>query len=69
MTMDVARFEARKSAYQWRMPCWIVLDTLARSLRVFCGPHDEYLASEPARYFPLEAHCPEGQVENKIEVP
>ena len=23
MTMDVARFKARQSAYQWRMPCWI----------------------------------------------
>ena len=29
MTMDVARFKARHSAYQWRMPCWIVLDALA----------------------------------------
>ena len=32
MTMDVARFKARQSAYQWRMPCWIVLDALARGL-------------------------------------
>ena len=26
MTIDMARFKARQSAYQWRMPCWIVLD-------------------------------------------
>ena len=30
MTMDVARFKARQSAYQWRVPCWIVLDALER---------------------------------------
>ena len=30
MTIDVARFKARQSAYQWRMPCWIVLDALER---------------------------------------
>ena len=29
MTMDVARFKARQSAYQWRVPCWIVLDALS----------------------------------------
>ena len=46
MTMDVARFKARQSAYQWRMPCWIVLDALERGLRLFCGPHAEYLEGE-----------------------
>ena len=24
MTIDVARFKARQSAYQWRVPCWVV---------------------------------------------
>ena len=66
MTMQAARLCALQSAYQWRRPCWIVLDALERSLRVFCGPHAEYLESEPARYFPLEAHYPEGQIESKI---
>ena len=66
MTMQAARVCALRSAYQWRVPCWIVLDTLARRLRVFCGPHEEYLESEPMRYFPLEVHYPEGQVESKI---
>ena len=42
------------------MPCWIVLDRLARALVVFCGPHEEYLESEPDRFFPLEIHHPEG---------
>ena len=66
MTMQTARACALESAYQWRLPCWIVLDTLGRSLRVFCGPHEDYLKSEPARYFPLEVHHPDGQVESKI---
>ena len=34
MTIDVARFKARQSAYQWRMPCWIVLDALERGSSV-----------------------------------
>ena len=38
MTMDVARFEAQQGAYQWRVPCWIVLDTLARSLAGLLRP-------------------------------
>ena len=66
MTIEVARFKARHSAYQWRLPCWIVLDVLARGLVVFCGPHAEYLESEPDRFFPLEVHHPEGQAESKI---
>ena len=66
MTIDVARFKARHSAYQWRLPCWIVLDALARGLVVFCGPHAEYLEGEPDRFYPLEVHHPEGQAESKI---
>ena len=66
MTIDVARLKARHSAYQWRLPCWIVLDALARGLVVFCGPHAEYLESEPDRFFPLEVHHPEGATESKI---
>jgi hypothetical protein len=66
MTMDVARFKARQAAYQWRMPCWIVLDRLAYGLVVLCGPHVEYLESEPDRFFPLEIHHPEGAAENVI---
>ncbi len=66
MTIDAARVEARHSAYQWRMPCWIVLDAFARGLVVFCGPHEEYLQSEPYRYFPLEIHHPERETESKI---
>ena len=66
MTMDVARFKARQNAYQWRMPCWIVLDALERGLRLFCGPHAEYLEGEPDRFFPLEIHHPEGQAESMI---
>ena len=66
MTIDLARLKARQSAYQWRMPCWIVLDRLARALVVFCGPHAEYLESEPDRFFLLEIHNPEGQAESKI---
>ena len=66
MTIDVARFKARQSAYQWRMPCWVVLDRLARGLVVFCGPPEEYLESEPDRFFPLEVHHPEDAAESKI---
>ena len=66
MTMDVARFKARQNAYQWRMPCWIVLDALERGLRLFCGAHAEYLEGEPDRFFPLEIHHPEGAAESKI---
>jgi hypothetical protein len=67
MTMDMARLKARQTAYQWRMPCWIVLDALARALVVLCGPHEEYLESEPDRFFPLEIHHPEGAAESKID--
>jgi hypothetical protein len=66
MTIDVARFQARHCAYQWRLPCWIVLDRLARALVIFCGPHAEYLESQPDRFYPLEVHHPEGETENKI---
>jgi hypothetical protein len=66
MTMDVARVKARHSAYQWRMPCWIVLDRLARGLVVFCGPHAEYLEGEPDRFYPLEVHHPEGATESVL---
>jgi hypothetical protein len=31
MTIDLARVKARHSAYQWRMPCWIVLDRLGHN--------------------------------------
>ena len=65
MTIDLARLQARHSAYQWRMPCWIVLDALA-GLRVFSGPHAEYLESEPDRFYPLEIHHPEGQTESVV---
>lgn len=67
MTIDLARAKARQSAYQWRRPCWIVLDRLARGLVVFCGPHEEYLKSEPDRFFPLEIHHPEGEAESVVE--
>jgi hypothetical protein len=66
MTMDLARVQARHVAYQWRLPCWIVLDALERGLRVFCGPHEEYLHGEPDRFYPLEVHHPEGQTETVI---
>ena len=66
MTIDLARAKARHSAYQWRLPCWIVLDRLARALVVLCGPHEDYLESEPDRFFPLEIHYPEGAAECKI---
>jgi hypothetical protein len=64
--LDVARFKARQNAYQWRKPCWIVLDALERGLRLFCGPHAEYLEGEPERFFPLEIHHPEGAAESMI---
>ena len=66
MTIDIARARARESAYQWRLPCWIVLDLLAHGLVVFCGPHEDYLESEPNRFFPLEIHYPEGEAQSKI---
>ena len=66
MTMLDARALAVQSAYQWRLPCWIVLDALAGGLRLFCGPHEEYLESEPDRFYPLEVHHPEGETESKI---
>ena len=66
MTIELARVKARHAAYQWWLPCWIVLDAFERELRVFCGPHAEYLENEPDRYFPLEVHHPEGQTESKI---
>ena len=66
MTIDLARVKARHSAYQWRMPCWIVLDRLARGLVVFCGPHAEYLESEPDRFFPWRSTTPKAQTESKI---
>ena len=40
---------------------------LERGLRLFCGPHAEYLESEPDRFFPLEIHHPEGATESKID--
>jgi hypothetical protein len=66
MTIDVARAKARASAYQWCVPCWIVVDRLARGLVVFCGPHEDYLESQGNRFFPLEIHYPEGATESKI---
>ena len=66
MTMFDARAMAVQSAYQWRLPCWIVLDALAGGLRLFCGPHEDYLESEPDRFYPLEVHHPEGETESKI---
>ena len=65
MTMQAARRVARQRAYQWRQPCWIVLDRMV-GLVVFCAPHEEYLSSEPGRYYPLEIHHPEGEVESTI---
>ena len=66
MTMLDARAMAVQCAYQWRKPAWIVLDALTCGLRVFTGPHEEYLESEPERFFPLEIHHPEGATESKI---
>jgi hypothetical protein len=66
MSISEARNCAREQAYQWRQPCWIVLDVLARALVVFCGPHEEYLKSEPGRYFPVEIHHPEGAAESAV---
>ena len=66
MTMLDARAMAVQCAFQWRKPCWIVLDALAGGLRLFCGPHEEYLESEPERFYPLEIHHPEGAAENVV---
>jgi len=62
MPLDAARAAAMARAYQWHRPCWIVVDTLTRALVVFCGPHEEYLLAETARYYPLEIHHPDGSV-------
>ena len=59
MTIDVAREKARESGLPsgagraggraGPAGVWPV---------VFCGPHEEYLESEPERFFPLEIHYP-----------
>jgi len=64
-SMTEARDEAVAVAYQWRKPAVIVLDLLS-GLRVFCGPHEEYLDSEPQRYHVMESVSPEGVRESLL---
>lgn len=66
MSMSAAREAAAQLAYQWQRPCWIVLDQLVRGLVLFTGPHEDYLESEPGRYWPIEIVSPLGLVENAI---
>lgn len=66
MSVEQARHDAMRLAYQYRRPAYLVLDTLVCALRIFLGPHPEYLDSEPARYFPIAIYHPEGAVESAI---
>ena len=66
MTMQAARVTPLGERLPVEQPGLDSLGHAGGRLRVFCGPHEEYLESEPARYFPLEVHYPEGQVESKI---
>jgi hypothetical protein len=63
--MAEARGKALVIVYQWRKPAVIVLDLLS-GLRVFCGPHSEYLESEPQRYHVMESVSPEGVRESLL---
>ena len=64
-SMTEARDKAVAVAYQWRQQAVIVLDALT-GLRVFCGPHSEYLESEPQRYHVMESVSPEGVRESLL---
>jgi hypothetical protein len=66
MNIHDAKHEAMRLAYQYRRPAYLVLDTLVCGLRIFLGPHLEYLESEPNRYFPIAVYHPEGLVESAI---
>jgi hypothetical protein len=66
MSIEQARDKARCTAYQYRRPAYLVLDTLVCGLRIFLGPHPEYLDSEPTRYFPIEIVHPDGVRESAI---
>lgn len=58
---------ALETAFQWRKPAWVVFDLLERSLRVFCGPHEEYIHAERTRYLPIEIVHPDGRRECAID--
>jgi len=66
MNIHDAKHRAMRLAYQYRRPAYLVLDTLVCALRIFLGPHPEYLDSEPARYFPIEIVQPDGTRESAI---
>ena len=66
MSIEQARDRARCLAYQYLRPAYLVLDTLVCGLRIFLGPHPEYLDSEPTRYFPIAVYQPDGVVESVI---
>ncbi len=57
---------AMETAYQWRKPAWVVMDMFTRSLRIFCGPHKEYIHAEPLRYLPIAIVHPDGRKECAI---
>jgi hypothetical protein len=66
MSIEQARHEAMRRAFQYRRPAYLVLDILVCGLRIFLGPHPEYLDSEPNRFFPIAIYHPEGLVESAI---
>jgi hypothetical protein len=64
MSIEQAKHKAMRLAYQYRKPAYLVLDVLVCGLRIFLGPHPEYLDSEPTRYFPIEIVQPDGSRES-----
>ena len=66
MSIEQARHEAMRRAFQYRRPAYLVLDILVCGLRIFLGPHPEYLEGEPNRYFPIEIVHPDGVRESAI---
>ena len=67
MSYTDVQHNAIEIAFQWGRPAWIVLDLLERGLRVFCGPHEEYIHGQPLRYFPIEIVSPDGVRECVVE--
>lgn len=61
--MDDARHRAMELAFQWRRDVWLVIDVLQHGFRCFVGGHEEYLRSEPLRYFLVEIVHPDGSRE------
>ena len=57
---------AMEISFQYRKPAWVVLDMMERRLRVFCGPHEEYIHDEPLRYLPIAIIHPDGRRECAI---